>query len=117
MIPRLISLIRLHESKILLTISFVAVFVLGFFTGRIDAFNALKPVINITKSDSNSTIFNANEQLNVLGQTDAACAVKGNSSSRIYHVPGGSYYATLRSPVCFATELDAQAAGYRKSQR
>lgn len=117
MIPRLISFVRSHESKLLLALSFVSVFVLGFFAGRIDAWNNLKPVINITKSDVNSTIFKTNEQLNAQSPASSACAVKGNPSSKIYHLPGGAFYDALRSPVCFAAEAEAQAAGYRKSRR
>jgi hypothetical protein len=47
--------------------------------------------------------------------TDAP--IKGNASSHIYHVPGGGTYAATRAEVCFATEADAQAAGYRAAQR
>ena len=39
--------------------------------------------------------------------------IKGNSSSMIYHLPGQSTYAVTIPGVCFATEADAQAAGYR----
>jgi hypothetical protein len=42
--------------------------------------------------------------------------IKGNQSG-IYHVPGGQYYGRTNPEECFASELDAQAAGYRKSQR
>lgn len=50
----------------------------------------------------------------------ASHPIKGNVSSsgeRIYHVPGGAFYARTKPEECFATEQDAQAAGYRKSQR
>ena len=43
--------------------------------------------------------------------------IKGNASSMIYHVPGGAFYARTKPEECFATEADAQAAGYRRSQR
>ena len=45
--------------------------------------------------------------------------IKGNDSSSgelIYHVPGGQYYNVTNPEECFATEADAQAAGYRASQ-
>ncbi len=43
--------------------------------------------------------------------------VKGNISSKIYHVPlGGSYARTKNRVVCFDTEAEAQAAGYRKAR-
>lgn len=43
--------------------------------------------------------------------------IKGNASSKIYHMPGGAYYDKTNPEVCFATESAAQAAGYRKSKR
>ena len=42
--------------------------------------------------------------------------IKGNQSG-IYHVPGGQFYDRTNPEECFASEEDAQAAGYRKSQR
>lgn len=53
------------------------------------------------------------------------CPVKGNVNSsgrRVYHVPGGSHYDRLNlDPVegdrCFATEADAEAAGFRAALR
>ena len=47
--------------------------------------------------------------------------VKGNlttyNGERIYHVPGGQFYNATNPEACFATERDAQAAGYRRSLR
>ncbi len=42
--------------------------------------------------------------------------VKGNQSG-IYHVPGGQFYDRTNPEECFASEADAAAAGYRRSQR
>jgi cytoskeletal protein RodZ len=39
--------------------------------------------------------------------------IKGNASSRIYHLPGESTYEVTIPEVCFATDEDAAAAGYR----
>ena len=55
-------------------------------------------------------------------QADARpCAVgqiKGNRNSMIYHVPSGEWYArTHNNVICFNTEAEAQAAGFRKSKR
>jgi hypothetical protein len=47
----------------------------------------------------------------------AASPVKGNRESKIYHVPGGAFYESTRPEECFATPADAEAAGYRRSQR
>jgi micrococcal nuclease len=43
--------------------------------------------------------------------------IKGNGDSGIYHVPGGAYYDVTNPEEGFATEADAQAAGYRASER
>ncbi len=43
--------------------------------------------------------------------------IKGNAQSKIYHVPGGDFYAKTKPEECFATEEEAAAAGYRKSKR
>lgn len=53
----------------------------------------------------------------VRGDGTATCPsgypIKGNASSKIYHVPGASSYNATKAEVCFATEEDAVAAGYR----
>ncbi len=49
--------------------------------------------------------------------TAGDCTIKGNPSSKIYHVPGGAFYDRLKSPVCFSSEAGAKTAGYRKSSR
>lgn len=46
--------------------------------------------------------------------------IKGNISSsgeKIYHVPGGQFYDVTKAEEWFATEEEAQAAGYRKSKK
>ncbi|WP_129710643.1 cell envelope integrity protein TolA [Priestia megaterium] len=53
-------------------------------------------------------------------QSNMSCSgqIKGNKNSKIYHVPSGAYYdRTQDNIVWFCSEADAQAAGYRKSQR
>ena len=50
----------------------------------------------------------------------ANAPIKGNVSSSgelIYHVPGGQYYDRTKPEQCFASTSDAEAAGYRPSQR
>jgi len=45
--------------------------------------------------------------------------IKGNASSMLYHVPGSRSYNQTKAEVWFATEADAEAAGFAKppSQR
>ena len=53
----------------------------------------------------------------VKGDGSATCpdefSIKGNASSRIYHLPGEPSYAQTIAEICFATEEDAKAAGFR----
>ena len=52
--------------------------------------------------------------------TSKTCTtIKGNigNGTKIYHVPGGSFYERTQEEMCFATEAEAQAAGYKKSSR
>ncbi|MCD9198281.1 sunset domain-containing protein [Aeromicrobium wangtongii] len=46
----------------------------------------------------------------------SSAPIKGNASSRIYHVPSGSFYGRTKPEQCFANEADAIKAGYRKSK-
>lgn len=52
---------------------------------------------------------------------DDACPsgypIKANSTSKIFHVPGGSSYDRTVPDRCYANETDAEADGYRKAQR
>ena len=51
---------------------------------------------------------------------DGACPsgypVKGNSRTRIYHVPGGRFYDRTVPERCYATAADAEADGYRAAK-
>jgi hypothetical protein len=53
----------------------------------------------------------------VRGDGSVACPekhpIKGNTSSRIYHLPGEPSYERTIAEICFATEEDAQLAGFR----
>ena len=51
------------------------------------------------------------------GDCPSEAPIKGNASSGIYHVPGGQFYDRTNAEECFATESDAQDAGYRASRR
>lgn len=52
--------------------------------------------------------------------SSAACKepkIKGNTNSKVYHIPGGaSYDKTTANVEYFCTEEDAEEAGYRKAQ-
>jgi large subunit ribosomal protein L17 len=42
--------------------------------------------------------------------------VKGNASSKIYHLPGTSYYAMTKAGICFRSPEAAERAGFRASK-
>lgn len=46
----------------------------------------------------------------------AGYPIKGNASSKIYHMPGQSSFARTEPEICFATEDAARAEGYRASK-
>ncbi len=43
--------------------------------------------------------------------------IKGNASSKIYHLRSDDYYERTMPEDCFATEADAQTASYRRARR
>ena len=63
---------------------------------------------------TNLTPAHANTNSTVTATAD--CYIKG-SKSRIYHMPGGSFYDRTNPVQCFASEAEAQAAGFTKSSR
>ncbi len=65
------------------------------------------------------------KRLSTNDDQSGACLIKGNiahGTTRIYHVPGGRYYARTRidpskGEKWFCTETEARAAGWRRSRR
>lgn len=57
-------------------------------------------------------------------QSAAGCNIKGNISgkgARIFHVPGGKYYETVKIEAqkgesMFCSEAEAEKAGFRRSK-
>jgi hypothetical protein len=47
------------------------------------------------------------------GTCPSSMPIKGNLSSMLYHRPGTQFYANTDPEVCFASEADAEAAGYQ----
>jgi hypothetical protein len=128
-----------HKMKFMLGAAFVLVFFAGFGTGRYEKIparelksytnNSTKPTSKQTtdaaKAEGDVAAADASDknQEAVLGTTTQAsnktCKIKGNisSKSKIYHVPGGAFYKTVTPEMCFSTEAEAVAAGFRKSGR
>lgn len=57
----------------------------------------------------------------MIKSADGSCPIthpiKGNASSRIYHVPEAASYENTRAEFCFASAEAAEAAGYRAPKR
>lgn len=82
----------------------------------------LTEVYNNLKSSPNQLI-SGSQGAEVAGaiSDDLNCdgKIKGNigSSGKIYHLPGGAFYSRTIPELCFSTEAEAQAAGFRQSSR
>ena len=116
------SLIKTHQQKIALSVGYILVFTLAFGLGRITAFKYNAPEIRIEEVFQMPDNLPPNNTANA-GRVQSATVdncegkIKG-SSSMIYHLPGGSFYNRTTSPIrCFNTEIEAKAAGFRRSSR
>lgn len=81
-------------------------FVLGYFTALALIYRQVRKV-------------SAPAQARTPPAPDKKGSIKGNTNrkrEKIYHVPGGRYYASVKDPVSFTSEEDAIAAGYRRSK-
>ena len=126
-----------HKTKIIVGALFVLVFLSGFGAGRFDSqaqIARLKSQVNYSKTTTTTqkTAAPAAGGQEVKGEAvlapaaavlptpEADCKIKGNISSsgrKIYHVPGGAFYKTVKPEMCFNTEAEALAAGFVKSGR
>ena len=84
-----------------------------------------EPAIDLSKLNNTANPTAPQPAAQIAGATtetaDPNCTgkIKGNISakSRIYHVPGGAFYNRTVPEMCFNTETEAKAAGFRKSLR
>lgn len=118
------------KSKIKFWVVIVVIQALSFGMGVYTSENYLKSKSNLTSNlnytttepaeqnqptDNPATTTSATQPVS----TTTDCKIKGNISgtSKIYHVPGGSFYDRTNPEMCFTTEAEAQAAGFTKSTR
>lgn len=119
-----------HKQTVLYCLIVVLVFIVGFGAGRSGGANK-KPqnISNYTTKETTKPIENkeadpitplpVTEKTEIkptTNQTGECTTIKG-SKSKIYHLPGGVFYDRTKAFQCFASEQEAQAAGYRKSSR
>lgn len=51
------------------------------------------------------------------GSCPSNAPIKGNAQSGIYHAPGKQSYGKTKAEQCFASGLDAEAAGFRAARK
>lgn len=133
--PRLnayLNFIKTNEQKIALVLGYILTAALFFGLGYTSKdsnppqISIEEPAIDLTKLNDNLNAAgtqSAVPETAVAGSStdDPNCVrkIKGNisSKSKIYHMPGGAFYARTVPEMCFSTEAEAVAAGFRKSQR
>lgn len=133
---------RERKKEITVGACFVLIFLVGFGTGRFDrerqsASRRSKDQTNYNKTTTNQQ--KPADEPKVAGETvvkdkvdaieapakasstkSAICVIKGNISAKggkIYHIKGGAFYGRTNPEMCFNTEDEARAAGFRKSTR
>ncbi len=104
------------KPKIVVLACLVGAFISGYFTGTTAYSKPTPRQLNYTTNNTNKLSQPAEQKVNKPAGQGSACPVKG-SSSRVYHLPGGAFYDRTNAAVCFNTEAEAVAAGYRKSSR
>lgn len=135
--------LEINQQKLAIIIGYTLVFGLAFALGRITILTSHPPELRLEEPQ---TAAQANTSAEIQGlQSQAAdprversknldtgqlfstgfapnnggCngKIKG-SSSKIYHLPNGAFYDRTTKPViCFETENEARAAGFRQSAR
>lgn len=138
--------INAHHQKFMLAGCFVLVFLGGFGIGNFDKSQKDNPKTQINYTKNKTNLQNQPKQgtaeadafdtatntppSKLISDTMAsqvqspggkpACKIKGNISSggkKIYHLPSGALYKIVKPEMCFATEKEAQDAGFIKSGR
>ncbi len=115
------SLIK-NEDKIVLAIGFILVAILSFGAGKLSQiYRDQTPIIfqdNANCAKSQASISGIADDQNKSIPADTQGKIIGNKNSKIYHIPGGGSYGKIseENRVYFATEADAQKAGFRKAR-
>ena len=125
----MLNFIKTHQQKIVLSVGYILVAILGFSLGRISAVRYEIPEIKLEQAFNPPSYDTANTALTqsegntagaVIDNSDCKGKIKGNINSKgekIYHLPSGSFYRQTQAEACFDTEAQARKAGFRKSSR
>jgi hypothetical protein len=127
-----LNLLKNYQQGIVMAIGYVLVAVTAFASGRIYANQTRRPDVRVEEVFSLPINDNQNKTLAQSGggkllsgafmptHGDCQDKIKGNigsKDSRIYHVPGGSFYQRVAPELCFVDEQAAIAAGFSKSPK
>jgi hypothetical protein len=121
--------LKTYQQIIVLFIGYLLVAGLGFSLGRLTYNAQAAPEIKVEEAFAplNNTLENATNQSSIVpnptpsaSNQDLNCSgqIKGNigsGGSKVYHLPGGSFYNRTKPEACFANEAEAKAAGFRPS--
>lgn len=74
---------------------------------------------NYAQEDGYNTGASEKEDLASPGDSECKGQIKGNTNSKIYHLPSGAHYDSVseQNIVWFCSEGEAEAAGYRAAKR
>ncbi|SEM18289.1 micrococcal nuclease [Mesobacillus persicus] len=74
---------------------------------------------NYAQEDGYNTGTTEKEELTSPGNSECKGQIKGNTNSKIYHLPSGAHYDAVNEHniVWFCSEGEAEAAGYRPAKR
>lgn len=109
------TIIAKNEDKIILGIGFILVAILSFGAGKLSEVSRPgSPIIFQEAPKCESSTGNKTAEAAIVSQGK----IIGNKNSLIYHVPGGGSYNKVSEAnrVYFASEEEAQKAGYRKAK-
>lgn len=85
-----------------------------------DAPAAVADVADATPDDAGTTAIHPHGDGSHVALRDGAqpagFPIKGNASSHLYHLPGTAFYGRTDAEVWFATEADAEAAGFTRPE-
>ena len=123
--------VKENKQQIVLAVCFVLVFIVGFGSGRYEREfrrQKIKPQNNYTTNASKTPVApplaKQGTEATFLGAKTASstadCLIKGNiaaTGKKLFHVPTGAFYITVKPEQCFKTESEAVAAGFIKSSR
>lgn len=109
-----------HKPKFIVLGCLIAAFISGYGVGTYEmrANNLSRRQLNYTTNTGSKPTPTSTPKptASATPAQSGECYIKG-SKSKLYHMPGGSFYDRTNPVQCFASEQEAVNAGYTKSSR